>query len=196
MKPAEPIPLENAWVRLRPIGPEDAADLLTIGADPAVWSFLAGEHFRSVLDAEAWIAGMLSRPEYAVTYAVIDRVSCRVAGSTSILGLQTRHASAEIGSTWYGTAFQRTHVNTATKLALFSYLFDELGARRVQLQTDARNKASQRAIERVGGVKEGVLRQHKTYPNGFVRDSVIYSVVSTEWPAVRVELTHLLESRG
>ncbi len=107
--------------------------------------------------------------------------------------MRVEHGGLEIGFTWYGKAFQHTHVNTATKLALFTNAFENLGAHRVQLQTDQRNLASQVANERLGAVKEGVLRKHKVYPDGYVRNSVMYSVIADEWPHVKSRLQSMLE---
>lgn len=192
MKPVEPVELQNSLVRLVPIAPDHAPAFFSIGQEPSIWTYLSTEPFRELDDAKRWIELMLTRDDYAVTYSVYDVPSGRLAGSTSFLGVQTRHSALEIGFTWYGKAFQRTYVNLATKLALLSHAFDELGAYRVQMKTDKRNLASQRAIERIGGVKEGVLRKHKTYPDGFVRDTVVYSIVDDEWPSIRDKLTNQL----
>ncbi len=110
------------------------------------------------------------------------------------MDIRTSDGGLEIGSTWYGKTFRRTHVNTATKLVLLTHAFDELGAVRVQFKTDARNTRSQRAIERLGAVKEGVLRCHMIYPNGFVRDSVMYSITSDEWSDVHARLETMLDA--
>lgn len=187
-----PVELGNKYVRLRPTVKAHAVELAEIGRDASIWEYLAPEPFRSVADAEQWVATVLSRPEYAVTYSVFDTESGRLAGSTSFLDVNPQHGRLEIGSTWYGTQFQRTHVNTATKLAMLSHAFDTVQATRVHLQTDARNAASQRAIARIGGVKEGVLRQHKKYPSGFIRDTMVFSIVADEWPAVRENLNRML----
>ena len=89
--------------------------------------------------------------------------------------------------------FQRTVVNTECKFLLLQHAFEDLGAIRVQLKTDARNERSQRAIERIGAVKEGVLRNHMILPDGRIRDSVFYSILDTEWPAVKGRLEQLME---
>ena len=102
----------------------------------------------------------------------------------------------EIGGTWYGTEFQRTAVNTECKYLLMSYAFEKLGAIRVQLKTDLRNERSQRAIERIGAKKEGVLRNHMILPDGNIRDSVFYSVLDTEWPVVKKNLEAMMNRYG
>ena len=194
MKSLTPKELSNTLVTLKPLSIEEAAGYYEIGRDADIWHYLAPDPFSHLKDAEDWIAGMLMRSETAgdIPFSVYDNKSKRLAGSSSYLDVRPSHGGLEIGFTWYGKEFQRTHVNTATKLALFSHAFEDLGANRVQLQTDSRNLASQRAIERLGAVKEGVLRKHKTYPDGYVRDSVMYSVTVDEWPTVKARLEKFL----
>ena len=190
MKPPAPIELSNSFVTLKPLSREDAAEFLILGRHTAIWDYLPSEPFSNLQDAEDWIRSMLRRSENAgdIPFSVYDNTTNRLAGSTSYLDIRPDHAGLEIGYTWYGSDFQRTHVNTAAKLALFRHAFEDLEANRVQLQTDRRNVASQRAIERLGAVKEGVLRKHKTYPDGYVRDTVMYSVTCDEWSTVKERL--------
>lgn len=196
MQAPTPITLSGDMVTLVPLAKEHAASYFVIGQEAAIWDFLTPDPFRTVADAERWIDTMFARRDRGgdVTFSVYDNASQQLAGSTSFLDIRSRDAGLEIGSTWYGKAFQRTHVNTATKLMLLTHAFDELGAVRVQLKTDARNTRSQRAIERLGAVQEGVLRCHMIYPNGFVRDSVMYSITRDEWPDVRVRLAAMLDA--
>lgn len=194
METPRAITIANEYVTLKPIACEEAASYLAIGKDPEIWTYLAPEPFQQTADAELWITSMLRRSAEAggVTFSVYDNSSGKLAGSSSYLDVRVGHRGLEIGFTWYARAFQRTHVNTATKLALFEHAFEALGANRVQLQTDSRNQASQRAIERIGALKEGILRKHKIYPDGFVRDSVMYSVTVDDWPRVKERLHGLL----
>jgi RimJ/RimL family protein N-acetyltransferase len=101
----------------------------------------------------------------------------------------------EIGGTWYGVAYQRSAVNTECKYLLLRHAFEVLGCLRVQLKTDLRNERSQRAIERIGAVREGVLRNHMILPDGHVRSSVYYSLLNLEWPAVKAKLEEKLGYR-
>ena len=197
MEAPTPITLSNEWVTLEPLAKEHAASYFVIGQEAAIWDYLSPEPFRIVADAERWIDTMFARRQRSgdVTFSVYDNASQQLAGSTSYLDIRPNDAGLEIGSTWYGKAFRRTHVNTATKLLLLTHAFDELGAVRVQLKTDARNTRSQNAIEWLGAVKEGVLRCHMIYPNGFVRDSVMYSITRHEWPDVRARLGAMLDAR-
>jgi RimJ/RimL family protein N-acetyltransferase len=119
--------------------------------------------------------------------------SGRVAGATRYLNIVPQDRGLEIGGTWYGPEFQRTVVNTECKYLLLSHAFERLGCIRVQLKTDLRNERSQRAIERIGAVKEGVLRNHMILPDGRIRHSVFYSILDTEWPEVKNRLEGMLE---
>jgi len=186
--------LSNQFVNLIPVAKEHASEFAAIGGDASIWNYLTPEPFQNTSDAERWIEIMLGRPEYAVTYSVFDAATGNLAGSTSYLNVSETNESLEIGFTWYGTQYQRTHINTATKLALLTHAFDVLDAARVQLQTDARNTASQNAIARIGAVKEGVLRKHKKYPNGFIRDTVVFSIIKDEWPVVCEKLGSMLSA--
>jgi RimJ/RimL family protein N-acetyltransferase len=101
------------------------------------------------------------------------------------MDIRPKHMGLEIGTTWIGRAHQGTKVNPESKLLLLAHAFERLGCERVQLKTDGRNLQSQHAIEKLGAVKEGVLRKHMIMPDGFVRDTVMYSIVAAEWPDVK-----------
>jgi RimJ/RimL family protein N-acetyltransferase len=120
-----------------------------------------------------------------VPFAIVLRASGRAVGSTRYIDIRRAHRGLEIGWTWIGREWQRTAVNSECKRLLLEHAFEVLGALRVQLKTDARNTRSQRAIERLGAKREGVLRAHMVLADGFVRDSVMYSVIAAEWPSVK-----------
>lgn len=117
-------------------------------------------------------------------FAIIDLADGRAVGGTSYLDITPAHRRIEIGWTWLGARARRTAINTECKYLLLKHAFETLGCSRVQLKTDARNLRSQVAIERLGAAKEGVLRRHMVLPDGHVRDTVMYSIVSEEWPMV------------
>jgi RimJ/RimL family protein N-acetyltransferase len=123
-----------------------------------------------------------------VAFAIVSAASGAAVGSTRFLNIERPHRALEIGWTWIGPAWQRSAINTECKLLLLGHAFEQLGAHRVTLKTDARNLRSQRAIERVGGVREGVLRRHRVCWDGFVRDSVYYGIIDGEWPQVKSRL--------
>jgi len=186
--------LQNDHVTLIPINMTHAAGYHAIGSDPDIWAYMPGDTIDTIDDAAGWVESRIANCEQtgSVAFSIYDNDSGRLAGSSTYMTVPTAHATLEIGYTWYGADFRRTHVNTATKLLLLGHAFDELGANRVEFQTDVRNSASQKALERFGAVREGVLRRNRTYPDGFVRDSVLYSVTRDEWPDVMLRLRGLL----
>jgi RimJ/RimL family protein N-acetyltransferase len=185
-----PIVLEGEVVRLEPLRLDHAADLFAAGADEDVWRYMPRSTFHRVDDARAMIVEALERARDGseVPFAIVLRANGRAVGSTRYIDIRRPHRGLEIGWTWIGREWQRSAVNTECKLLLMSHAFERLGALRVQLKTDARNLRSQRAIERIGGQREGVLRAHMVMPDGFVRDSVMFSVTAAEWPRVKAEL--------
>ena len=147
-------------------------------------------------DMRGWVQDILSRAEKRtdLPFVVIHLESGRVAGATRYMNIMPNDRGLEIGGTWYGPEFQRTVVNTECKYLLLSHAFETLGCIRVQLKTDLRNQRSQKAIERIGAVKEGVLRNHMILPNGHYRHSVYYSILDTEWPEVKRRIEGMIES--
>jgi RimJ/RimL family protein N-acetyltransferase len=123
-----------------------------------------------------------------VLFAQVEQATGRAVGRTSYLNISRRDRGLEIGSTWLGRPWQRTSLNTEAKYLLLRHAFEVLGAVRVQFKTDLRNVQSQRAIERLGAAREGVLRKHMLVRDGFIRDSVLYSILAEEWPAVKDRL--------
>ena len=127
-------------------------------------------------------------------FAIVETDKGRAVGSTRFLNIRPEHRGLEIGWTWIGREWQRTSVNTETKFLLLRHAFERLGCIRVELKTDARNERSQQAIERIGAKREGILRSHMLVQEGFRRDSVYFSVLDEEWPAVKEGLEKRLRS--
>lgn len=123
-----------------------------------------------------------------LAFATIDRETGAIAGSTRFRMFEPAHRRVEIGFTFLSATYQRTFANTEAKLLMLSHAFDTLGLNRVEFLTDVRNTPSRRAIARLGAVEEGVLRSHFILRDGYVRDSVIFSIVAAEWPGVRERL--------
>ena len=119
---------------------------------------------------------------------MVLRDTGQAVGVSSYTDVRPEHRGLEIGGTWIGRTYQRTAVNPECKYLMLRHAFENLGAVRVQLKTDSRNTQSQRAIEKLGAQKEGVLRKHIILPDGYVRDTVMYSITVEEWPEVRVGL--------
>ena len=139
-----------------------------------------------------WVRHILSQPD--LPFAVIYLESGRVAGATRYLNIAPAYHGLEIGGTWYGADFRRTMVNTECKYLLLQHAFETLGCIRVQFKTDLRNTRSQRAIERIGAKREGVLRNHMILPDGRYRDSVFYSILDSEWFEVKKKLEEMMAS--
>ena len=190
----KPVILEGKHVRLEPLAESHAPDLAEIGAGQTFWDFMLYGNINTVDDMHDWVLDILSRAEKGtdLPFVAIHLDSGRVAGATRYLNIMPRDRGLEIGGTWYGLEFQRTPVNTECKYLLLQHAFETLGCIRVQLKTDLRNERSQKAIERIGAVKEGVLRNHMILPDGRYRHSVFYSILDTEWPAVKKRLEEMM----
>lgn len=175
--------LSGAHVRLAPTTPADSPGLFAAGADPGTWTWLGKRQPTEQAEMDAQVADALADPtRYPFTQFT---PAGEVAGTTSYYEVDTRHRGIYIGHTWIGAPWRRTALNTEAKLLLMAHAFDTLGALRVGWHTDLRNERSQRAIERLGAVREGVLRAHRIRPDGTLRDTVVYSVTAPEWPSVR-----------
>ena len=196
MKRPESIVLEGRHVRLEPLRAEHQDDLVAAAAeDPDTFQFMGTN-----IAAHGWDAWLQEALEGVaegryVAWATVDRQTGRAVGSTRFGDISPGDGRVEIGWTWIAPSHQRTAANTEAKLLQLSYAFDELGATRVALKTDGRNLRSQDAVERLGAVREGVLRRHMRLPDGFLRDTVYYSILSDEWPSVKARLEERL-ARG
>jgi len=188
---AEPVILSGKLVRLEPMTEAHIPALVKIGVGQDFWRYMLYGEMKTDADIRNWVLDILSR-KGDVPFVVIHLPSGCVAGATRYMNVIPRDRGLEIGGTWYGTEFQRTGVNTESKYLLLKHAFETLGAIRVQLKTDSRNLTSQRAIERIGAVKEGVLRNHMIMADGTIRDSVYYSILDSEWQGVRERLERML----
>jgi len=186
-----PITLTGKHVRLEPMTEAHIPALTEIGAGRDFWHFMLYGDMKTEADMRNWVRDILSRVN-DVPFVAVHLESGRVAGATRYLNIMPRDRGLEIGGTWYGLDFQRTAVNTECKYLLLRHAFETLGAIRVQLKTDSRNVRSQKAIERIGGVKEGVLRNHMILPDGTIRHSVFYSILDSEWEGVKGRLEEYL----
>jgi RimJ/RimL family protein N-acetyltransferase len=190
----QPVTLEGTHVRLEPLAPCHAEDLFEVGQDETIWPYMPRPPLKSLQDAHALIdqAVEVAGSGTQIPFAIIERAGGKAIGSTRYLDIRRNDRGLEIGWTWVGTAYQRTVVNTECKYLLLRHAFEDLGAVRVQLKTDLRNVRSQRAIERLGAVHEGVLRKHIVLWDGFIRDTVYYSIIESEWPEVKRRLEGLM----
>ncbi len=190
----KPVVLTGSYVRLEPMSEAHIPGLAEIGVGQPFWHFMLYGDMNSVDDMRNWVLDILARAEKGtdLPFVAIHLESGRVAGATRYLNIMPKDRGLEIGGTWYGPEFQRTIVNTECKHLLLKHAFESLGCIRVQLKTDLRNERSQKAIERIGAVREGVLRNHMILPDGHFRHSVFYSILDTEWPGVKKRLEEML----
>ncbi len=189
MKAPEPVTLEGHGVRLEPLRADHADGLEAAAADGKLWELwfttipAPGEVARYISDA---LAGQ--QQGHMLPWVVRDLATDAIVGTTRYHDIVTSADRVEIGNTWYAASRQRSHVNSACTLLLLSHAFDALGCRVVGFRTDNFNFRSQRAIEALGAKKDGVLRHHMRRRDGTVRDSVMYSILASEWPDVRRNL--------
>ena len=194
MRKPEPVTLFGRHVRLEPLHAEHEAGLQQAAADGELWRL----RVTSVPEPEQtalYIASALMGQQDGtmLPFAVRENGSGAVIGSTRYHDIVPAVERLEIGYTWYAQRWQRTAVNTECKLLLMTHAFEALGAQVVGFRTDGFNFASQRAIERLGAKRDGVLRHHAQRRDGSVRDTVMYSVIAAEWPDVKSHLQWQLE---
>lgn len=190
----QPVTLMGTAVRLEPLGLQHADDIFAAAQDPDIWRYMPSDPSASPAALRAWIAAALDAQAAGgeLPFAILDRATGRALGSTRYLNISARDRGLEIGWTWLASPARRTAVNTEGKYLLLRHAFETLRAVRVQLKTDRRNTVSQAAIERLGAVREGILRKHMLVANGYIRDTVMYSVTDDEWPGVKVRLQSML----
>ncbi len=182
-------------VRLEPLSEAHISDLAKVGLEEKIWRFMRYGKMETGEHLSAWVHELLELQAIGtdLPFAVIHLASGCAVGSTRYLNIEHTDRSLEIGGTWYGVDYQGTLVNTECKYLLLRQAFEVLACVRVWFKTDLRNLRSQHAIERLGAVKEGVLRNHMILPNGLIRDSVIYSILPQEWPEVKLKLESRLK---
>ncbi|EMJ63959.1 acetyltransferase (GNAT) domain protein [Leptospira sp. P2653] len=167
---------------------------------------------RAVLDGELWKLWFTSVPspdqmkswietalreqeqKQSLPFIVRRKADRKIIGSTRYMNIEKTDRRLEIGSTWYSKEFQKTFVNTECKLLLLEHAFENLNCIAVEFRTHRLNQNSRRAIERLGAVLDGILRNHRTMPNGTLRDTAVYSIISNEWPAIKSHLLFKLVS--
>ena len=191
MNALEPVTLDAPHVRLEPLTAAHAEALWAVAQDPDLWRWTVSA-VRSRGDLDRYVATALEAQAAGTALPFVVRAGGEVAGSTRFANAAPEHGRVEIGSTWYGKRWQRTAVNTESKLLLLRHAFETLGARRVEFKTDARNAASRAAIARLDAVEEGTLRQHTVRQAGDVRDTVYFSILADEWPDIEVRLLERL----
>ena len=189
----QPVTLEGKIVRLEPLTLDHAAGMLAAGSAESIWQFLAVPAPADLDQAHKWIQGRLAdqEAERRIPYAVICLADGKFAGSTGYAAINRPYRTMEIGS-WYGVNYQRTGVNTECKYLLLKHAFEDLGTLRVGLNVDTKNMRSRQAVERIGGVQEGVVRKQRIRRDGTRRDTVIYGFIDDDWPQAKLKLEGLM----
>ncbi len=185
----EPAILEGTRVRLEPLRHDHLADLRLVAFDAPLWQWtIMGRQDEAGLDR--WLEAALANAEAGTErpFATIDLASGRAVGSSRYMSIVPEHRRLEIGWTWIGSAFQRTGANREAKLLQLTHAFETLGANRVEFKTHARNERSRIALAGIGATFEGIFRQHMVMPDGSLRDSAWFSVITDEWPTVKARL--------
>src|SRR5262245_16644126 len=193
-----PVTLEGDHVRLEPLTMAHHAALWEIAQDHELWRWTASD-IRKPEDLARYMETALAEQAAGRTlpFATVARSHGRAIGSTRFGNLEPLNRRAEIGWTWLGAAWQRTAVNTEAKLLMLTHAFERWGCIRVELKTDALNQASRAAIARLGAKEEGIMRKHMVTQTGRVRDTVYYSILDDEWPALKARLeARLRKSKG
>jgi RimJ/RimL family protein N-acetyltransferase len=171
--------------------------LTAIGLDPDLWRWSTAPN-RTPEDMRRYVETALAeqRAGQALPFATIERGSGSVVGSTRFAAIDRAHRRAEIGWTWIARPWQRTAVNTEAKFLMLRHAFETWRCMRVELKTNSNNERSRRAILRIGATEEGTFRKHMLNEDGTVRDSVYFSIIDDEWPAVKRRLEAMMQARG
>jgi RimJ/RimL family protein N-acetyltransferase len=197
MRFVESVTLAGAHATLEPLAREHAAALAAAAADGELWR-LWYTGVPAPDRAAAWVDAALAMREAAgaLPFVVRDNASGQIVGSTRYFNVDAAHRRLEIGHTWYARRAQRTAINTECKLLLLTHAFDVLSCIAVEFRTDWHNFQSRRAIERLGAKQDGILRNHQIAPNGTLRDTVVFSIIASEWPTAKAHLTYQLNERA
>lgn len=190
-----PVLLEGRHVRLEPLEERHRAALhAACAGQHEIFQWFLGDSLAKPEVMDAWFDDSLRALAAGteVAWAIVRRSDGRVVGSTRYLDIRRANRGLEIGNTWHAQEAQRTAINTEAKYLLLRHAFETLGAVRVQLKTDERNEPSRRAIARIGGVFEGILRRYQARYDGFVRNTAMFSIVAKDWPATRARLEALM----
>lgn len=189
-----PVELVGDRAKLIPMAESHIEGLFGAGSDPQIWAYMP-MRVETIEDMRRLVSGALSARATGAEFpfVIIDQESDNIVGSTRFLDISVPNRHLEIGWTWLVPTVWRTRINTECKYLLLKHCFETLRTIRVQLKTDGRNVRSQQAIERIGAVKEGVLRKHRVMPDGYIRDSVYFSVIDDEWSSVKERLESMLQ---
>ena len=190
----EPVTLTGSVVRLEPLSLAHVPALAEVGLAPELWRWIP-HPVTSLDEMHAYVEEALDRQAAGamLPFAIVDAATATTIGSTRYAAIELQHRRLEIGWTWVTKAWQRTRANTEAKLLLLTHAFEALQMNRVEIKTDVLNEQSRRAIERLGAVQEGIFRRHVITASGRSRDTVYYSIIDSEWPAIKARLVSALQ---
>jgi RimJ/RimL family protein N-acetyltransferase len=190
-----PLTLTGKLIRLEPLSLIRLDEVAAAGSDPSIWTYTRNGPMDTPQRMRAFIGELLLKQERGtdLPFVTILRATNCAVGMTRFMDIQPENRAVEIGGTFISPAHQRTAVNSEAKFLMLRHAFEVWDCIRVQFKTDMRNQTSQRAIERLGAVCEGVLRDHIILPGGIVRSSVYYSILASEWPQVKLRLLQRLD---
>ena len=191
--PPGPITLEGQHIRLEPLTLDHEQGLIDAASDGELWNLW----YTTVPDPDhtkAYIKTALADQQAgkSVPFVIINKPHNKIVGTTRYMNIESGVRRLEIGSTWYAQSVQRTGINTECKYELLRYAFETLHCIAVEFRTHRMNEASRRAILRLGALEDGILRNHRIMPDGTMRDTVVYSILNTEWPTIKSHLTFKL----
>jgi len=187
------VTLQGRHVRLEPLNKAHLAGLAEVGLDEDLWRWIPTP-VRTEQEMEAYVLTALDELARVVSlpFAILEKATGKVIGCTRYANIERTHRRVEIGWTWVARPWQRTAINTEAKYLLLRHAFETLGCMRVELKTDSLNERSRAAILRIGAKEEGTFRNHMITASGRIRHSVYFSVVNSEWPAVKTRLEAML----
>ena len=195
MRPVAPLggsTLTGRFIALEPLEPRHHDDLIAAAADPDIWAYMPVDSTQSFAGKLPWLTEQM-RKGAQVVYAVRRLADGKLVGSTSYLAIVPEHARVEIGWTWYAADARATKINPEAKYLLLQNAF-AAGFNRVEFKTDARNARSRAALAKLGARQDGIMRGHMWMPRGYFRDSVYFSILAADWPAVKASLERRLDS--
>jgi RimJ/RimL family protein N-acetyltransferase len=192
-----PVMLESVHVRLEPLAKAHLAGLIQVGLDEELWRWIAVP-VRTADEMATYLQTALNEQERGVSlpFAIVEKATGRPIGSTRYGNIDRTHHRVEIGWTWVAREWQRTAMNSEAKYLLLRHAFESLGCMRVELKTDSLNQRSREAILRIGAREEGIFRNHMITASGRVRHTVYFSIIDSEWPAVKARLESMLDTHN
>ncbi|MDQ0411918.1 GNAT family N-acetyltransferase [Mesobacillus stamsii] len=183
------VTLEGKTVKLVSMDSSQLDGLWEAGQNQSIWEFTSAK-VTNKGEMKKVVESAIAEKEKGtqMPFVVLDKKTEKIVGSSRFLDISELHNTLEIGWTWYSPEYWRTSVNTETKLLMLQHAFENRGVNRVQFCTDSRNVRSQTAIARLGAQREGVLRKHRIIADGYIRDTVVYSILKEEWPVIKSNL--------